>query len=84
MNGVRFDWKAGDIFALPAWTWHEHVNTSETEEAVLFSTNDLPIMEVFAFEREEAYTENGGHQEILSVFEPEHLKESISRLNNSL
>ena len=52
MNGVRFDWKAGDIFALPAWTLHEHVNTSETEEAVLFSTNDLPIMEVFGFERE--------------------------------
>lgn len=77
MNGVRFDWKAGDIFALPAWTWHEHVNTSETEEAVLFSTNDLPIMELFDFEKEQAYPENDGHQEILSVFEPEHLKESV-------
>ena len=38
MNGVRFDWKAGDIFALPAWTWHEHVNTSDTEEALADTT----------------------------------------------
>ena len=51
---------------------HEHVNTSETEEAFLFSTNDLPIMEVFGFEREEAYSENDGYQEIKSVFEPEY------------
>ncbi|MFB5195413.1 cupin domain-containing protein [Neobacillus sp. KR4-4] len=71
MNGVRFDWEAGDFFALPAWTWHEHVNTSETEEAFLFSTNDLPILEPFGFEREEAYPENVGYQAILSVFEPE-------------
>lgn len=71
MNGIRFDWEEGDFFALPAWTWHEHVNTSETEEAFLFSTNDLPILEPFGFEREEAYTENGGYQEICSVFEPD-------------
>ena len=77
MNGVRFDWKAGDIFALPAWTWHEHVNTSDAKEAVLFSTNDLPIMDTFGFEREEAYKENGGYQEIKSVFEPEYDKGSI-------
>jgi gentisate 1,2-dioxygenase len=71
MNGVRFDWEEGDFFALPAWTWHEHVNTSKTEEAFLFSTNDLPIMELFGFEREEAYKEHDGLQEIISVFEPE-------------
>jgi gentisate 1,2-dioxygenase len=71
MNGVRFDWEEGDFFALPAWTWHEHINTSETEEAFLFSTNDLPILEPFGFEREEAYPENGGYQEIKSIFEPD-------------
>lgn len=71
MNGVRFDWEEGDFFALPAWTWHEHVNTSKTEEAFLFSTNDLPILEPFGFEREEAYTDNGGHQAVQSVFAPE-------------
>lgn len=71
MNGMRFDWKAGDFFALPAWTWHEHVNTSDTEEAYLFSTNDLPIMEVFDFERVETLEDNNGHQKIEAIFEPE-------------
>ena len=71
MDGQRFDWEEGDFFALPAWVWHEHVNTSDSEEAYLFSTNDLPIMEVFDFEREEAYTENDGHQEIKEIFKPE-------------
>ena len=70
MNGVRFDWKEGDFFALPAWTWHEHTNVSESDEAILFSTNDLPILEPFDFERQEDYIENNGHQEVTKVFQP--------------
>lgn len=70
INGQRFDWSEGDFFVIPAWTWHEHVNTSETEEALLFSTNDLPLMEAFDFERVQVLEENNGHQEIASVFEP--------------
>lgn len=70
MNGVRFDWEEGDFFALPAWTWHEHVNLSDAEDAYLFSTNDLPLMEAFDFERQEDYTEHDGHQPITGVFTP--------------
>jgi len=70
MNGVRFDWKEGDFFAIPPWTWHEHVNTSDTEDAFLFSTNDLPILEAFDFERQEDYTQNDGNQPIQDVFKP--------------
>jgi gentisate 1,2-dioxygenase len=70
INGVRFDWSEGDFFVIPSWTWHEHVNTSETQDALLFSTNDLPIMEAFDFEREEDYKENNGHQEVIDVFKP--------------
>jgi|GEM_PF-1240493 len=70
MNGVRFHWSEGDFFVIPAWTWHEHVNTSAAEDAFLFSTNDLPIMEAFHFERVEEYTQNGGHQEIIDIFQP--------------
>lgn len=77
INGVRFDWEEGDFFVLPAWTWHEHVNTSTTKEAFLFSTNDLPIMETFGFEREEAYQENDGYQEIESVFEPGYADDAV-------
>ncbi|MCL6598161.1 MAG: cupin, partial [Alicyclobacillus macrosporangiidus] len=69
-NGVRFDWAEGDFFALPSWTWHEHVNLSDVVDAYLFSTNDLPMMEAFDFERQEDYVPHGGHQEIVDVFQP--------------
>lgn len=70
MNGVRFDWSEGDFFVIPSWVWHEHVNTSDNEDAYLFSTNDLPIMEVFDFERVEEYQPNNGHQEVVDIFKP--------------
>ncbi|MDR7318847.1 cupin domain-containing protein [Brevibacillus nitrificans] len=70
MNGVKFEWSEGDFFVIPPWVWHEHVNLSETEDALLFSTNDLPIMEAFDFERKEEYRENGGSQIITEVFVP--------------
>lgn len=70
MNGVRFDWEEGDFFAIPSWTWHEHVNLSEDEPAYLYSTNDLPIMEAFDFEVVEEYQENEGYQFINDTFEP--------------
>lgn len=70
MNGVRFDWSEGDFFVIPSWVWHEHVNTSDTEDALLFSTNDLPIMEAFNFERVEEYSENDGNQSVKEIFRP--------------
>lgn len=70
MNGTRFDWEEGDFFAVPAWTWHEHVNVSPDSDAYLFSVNDLPIMEAFGFEREEQWSASDGHQTMTNVFEP--------------
>ncbi len=43
--GKRFEWKTRDIFCVPSWAWHEHHNASETEDACLFSFNDLPVIE---------------------------------------
>ncbi|TDF93227.1 cupin domain-containing protein [Paenibacillus piri] len=70
MNGVKFDWSEGDFFVVPPWTWHEHVNASDGEQCYLFSTNDLPLMEAFNFEKLETYLENDGHQDINDVFQP--------------
>lgn len=70
INGTRFDWEKGDFFVVPNWHWHEHVNTG-SEEAFLFSTNDIPIMEMLRYQKEEDYEPNGGHQEIKGVFQPE-------------
>jgi gentisate 1,2-dioxygenase len=67
INGVRFDWSQGDYFVVPNWAWHEHV---ANEDTFLFSVSDIPIMEKFAVEREEAYESNNGHQEITDEFKP--------------
>ena len=69
INGEKFSWSKGDFFVVPNWAWHEHVTTS-SEDAFLFSVSDMPIMEKFGLQREEAYPNNDGHQEIISEFEP--------------
>jgi len=64
LDGQRIDWQRGDFLSLPPWAWHEHANGSATEEAVLFSINDLPAMEALALYREQAYPDHDGHQPI--------------------
>ncbi|MFI6321471.1 cupin domain-containing protein [Nonomuraea sp. NPDC050556] len=53
VDGQRFDWQEGDIFCVPSWAWHSHANVS-SEDAVLFSFNDFPVMRSLGFYREEA------------------------------
>lgn len=60
--GRRFDWEERDIFCVPSWAMHEHANASDSEDACLFSFNDFPIMRSLGLYREEAWTDNGGHQ----------------------
>lgn len=62
--GKRFDWTEGDIFCVPSWAWHEHANASRGDDACLFSFTDFPVMRSLGFFREEAYPDNGGHQEL--------------------
>jgi len=64
INGKRFDWKERDIFCLPSWAIHEHANGSDTDDACLFTFNDLPVMRALGLYREEAWRDNGGHQTI--------------------
>ena len=64
INGKRFDWKKNDIFVVPSWAWHEHGNTSERDDAVLFSFSDVPSMQALGLYREEALGENGGYQRL--------------------
>lgn len=67
IGGIRFDWEEKDIFCVPAWTWHEHCNTSESDDACLWQVNDFPVMQKLRFYREQAFPENNGHQEILAT-----------------
>lgn len=65
INGVRFDWKAGDYFVIPNWAWYEH---KATKDAYLFSVNDIPIMERFELEQQQSFDSNNGHQEVTGEF----------------
>lgn len=62
INGRRFDWSEHDIFCVPSWAWHEHINASANDDACLFCLSDIPVMRAMGLYREEAYGENGGHQ----------------------
>ena len=49
----RFDWETGDSFVVPLWYPHRHVNDSKSEEAVLFSMSDAPVLKSLGLYREE-------------------------------
>jgi gentisate 1,2-dioxygenase len=70
IDGVRFLWGKGDILVVPPWALHEHANRSRSEDAILFSIQDTPVLEKLGLHRSEAYEENGGHQAVTSTFRP--------------
>jgi 1-hydroxy-2-naphthoate dioxygenase len=48
IESERLDYGKGDIFAVPAWTWHHHENT-RAEDTILFSIDDWPAMQKLGF-----------------------------------
>jgi gentisate 1,2-dioxygenase len=54
-DAVELAWGPKDTFILPPWRWHQHVNRSRTERAILFSESDLPVFEVLDLYREVGY-----------------------------
>jgi len=56
------------VFVVPPWSWHEHINRSDSEEAILFSTNDRPIFESLNLFNEETYDENKGFQTVTGMY----------------
>src|SRR5690625_601100 len=44
INGEKIEWEKGDVFFSPAWLEHEHCNTSDTENAVLYTIQDVPTV----------------------------------------
>jgi hypothetical protein len=48
VEGERLEYGRGDIFAVPAWTWHYHENT-HSDDTILFSIDDWPAMKKLGF-----------------------------------
>ena len=67
VDGIKIDWKQGDFFVTPPNCWHEHLNDS-SENAIVFSTNDSPVVEALGLYRDQAYEHNGGHQEVIQGY----------------
>ena len=53
VGGRQMDWEDKDVFTVPTWTFHEHVNTGN-RPAFLFSFTDAPVMKALDLYREEA------------------------------
>jgi gentisate 1,2-dioxygenase len=51
VENERFEWRRGDVVAVP--TWHMHFHRAH-EAAVLFRVSDEPVMERLGFLRSEA------------------------------
>src|SRR2546427_11602176 len=77
--GRRFTWGRGDIIVLPSWALHEHANVSTRDAAVLFSIQDRPVLDALGLYREEAFTDNGGHQKVTSSFEAHSYQHEMRR-----
>jgi len=54
VDGQQLDWEDKDVFCVPGWAFHEHVNTGK-EPAILFSHTDVPVMRSLDLYREEAH-----------------------------
>jgi gentisate 1,2-dioxygenase len=65
VDGVRFAWERGDIFALPPWAVHEH--HAPDGDALLFSITDAPVLTALGLERVLGLD---APQEITAEFDP--------------
>jgi gentisate 1,2-dioxygenase len=50
----RFDWEQGDSFVVPLWYDHRHLNRSSSDDAILFSMSDAPVLKALDLYREES------------------------------
>ncbi len=62
--GRRYDWNEGDLFVIPSWLWHEHLNQGP-EPALLFSVHDAPAFKALGIYREEPLPE--GRQRVVNA-----------------
>ena len=53
IDGKKFEWDQGDCFVVPLWAWHSHQNRSPSDEAILFSVSDMPVLKALRLYREE-------------------------------
>jgi gentisate 1,2-dioxygenase len=58
VEDVRLEWRRNDVFAVPSWHWHCHVNNTR-DNAFLYSVTDEPAMRKLGLFREEGRSREG-------------------------
>ena len=59
VGGKRFDWSPFDAIAIPGGEWYEHANSSDREEATMFSASDEPVLKALGFYKRHGKTQSG-------------------------
>lgn len=59
VDGQRFDWQPFDTLAVPGGSWYEHVNGSDSQDAVLFVASDEPTLKALGFYQRHGRTAGG-------------------------
>jgi gentisate 1,2-dioxygenase len=64
----RIDWEKNDVFAIPPWVWHEHVNLQSNSDATLLTVTDQPVVRALGFYKEEGRDKSGNVKLIEQVY----------------
>jgi 1-hydroxy-2-naphthoate dioxygenase len=53
VGDTELNWATNDAFVVPNWMWHRHINNSKTDDAILFSATDMPVLMALGLYHEE-------------------------------
>ena len=53
VGDVELEWSPRDVFVVPNWAYHRHLNASRENGAILFSVTDAPLLETIGLYREQ-------------------------------
>ncbi len=59
VGDTRLDWTRFDTFAVPGGQWCQHVNASDSEDAILFVASDEPTLKALALYQKHGKLESG-------------------------
>lgn len=64
IDGKRYEWGPNDIFVVPGWKWHRHLNATPGSDACLYSVTDAPVHHKLHVYREQERLDSGEIREV--------------------
>jgi gentisate 1,2-dioxygenase len=60
VGDVRLDWQENDVFVVPNWRWHHHVNLDAGRDAVIYEMSEMPLLRSIGCYRLQGRMDDGG------------------------